>query len=90
MRDRVTITFHGVKNYVSLERALPFGFQTRRTISFQDFDRFEISPPEAKGFCRLRMKDGKALMLFRVGRRDDFAAVQRLEMITRKKVETIR
>ena len=90
LRDRITVTFHGLKNLVTVEHMFPFGIKTTRNISFQDFEQLEISAPQDKGFCGLRRRDGKVEKLFSIGKDDDFGAVKRLEMITRKKVETVR
>jgi hypothetical protein len=89
LSDKITVTFHGVKNLVGVERSFPFGWTIRDEIQFGEFERFELSRPEAKGFCRIRLKDGKVRNLLRLPREGDAAALEHLDQITRKKVEFV-
>lgn len=89
-RDRTVITLQAEKSRVLIERKLPLGLSSDTEVAFSDFECFEISPPSAGGFCRLRMKDGSTRKLLRVRTDEDFALMQRLPLITRKDVATVR
>ena len=89
LHDKVTVTFHGLKMVILVETALPFGITLKRTIPFQNFKHLEVSAPENQGVCRVRMNDGTEKLLFRIRKGDNFAPIQRLEMVVRKKVMTI-
>lgn len=89
LRDKITTTFHGGKALLIIEHVLPFGFTSRKEIRFSDIEQFEISRPQDKGFCQIRMKDGSVKTLFRIRGNDDFGVISRLDMITRHKIATI-
>jgi hypothetical protein len=86
-RDKITVTFHGVKNLVTVEKYLPLGLSMRDEIAFADFDAFEVSPREKQGFCRLRLKDGTVRRLLRIRTDEDFELMKRLPHITKKEVQ---
>ena len=89
LSDRITVTFSSAKFQVSIER-LWFGkIRTENLISFEEIEKFEISPPENRGLCRARLADGQVRVLFRMGKADDFSVIQRLGEITRKKTELV-
>jgi len=89
LRDKLTTTFHGTNHEVVVEHEFPLGLKQIRRHSYDDFTGIEISPPSEKGFCRLRLKKGGTVRLFRLDTSDDFTALDHLEMITHKKVETV-
>jgi hypothetical protein len=89
LADRQTVTFNAAKTHVAVER-LWFGkFKISNVIPFREIEKFEISPPENRGFCRIHLVDGQTQLLFKIGKTDDFAPVQHLEEITRKKTELV-
>ncbi len=89
-RDKTVITLQAEKSRVLIERKLPLGLSSDTEIAFSNFDCFEIAPPSAGGFCRLRMRDGSTRKLLRVRTDEDFSLMQRLPLITRKEVVTVR
>jgi hypothetical protein len=89
LSDRITVTFSSAKFQVSIE-CLWFGrIRSENLISFAEIEKFEVSPPENRGFCRIHFADGKTRLLFRIGKADDFSTIRRLEEITRKKTELV-
>jgi hypothetical protein len=89
LRDRFTTTFHGTQHEILVEHEFPLGLKRTHRHSYDDFTGIEVSPPSDKGLCRLRLKSGGTVMLFRFDSIDEFAALDHLEMITHKKVETL-
>lgn len=86
LRDRVTVTFNSPKATLDIERAYAFGIRSKNSITFKQIEQFEVSPAHAKGFCRIRLKEGGVRTLFTIGEDDDFAVLRRLDMTTRQKV----
>ncbi len=90
LRDRITITFHGVKHEIIHDRSLPFLKGERKVIPFDAFKHFELSEPHHKGFCRIRFrKEDKVFLLLRIQTDEEYRLFQHLDTITRKPVEII-
>ena len=89
LSDKKTVTFHGIKSRVIVERSFPFGQNLREEIPFERFDRFEIPDSGTKGFCRLRLRDGEKVDLIRLTSSDDIAPLEHLQEITHKRVERV-
>lgn len=89
LSDRLTLTFQGQQSLITLEHAFPFSWKYQEKIRFSDFECIQISPPDQKGFCQLRMSDGKKKMLFPLRSEEDFAIAKKLETVTRKKIEMV-
>ena len=87
--DKIVVTIHASRRQVSVERVFPFGKKRGWEIGFDAFERFEFSAPMDRGFCRVRLKNGKTRTLFRIGKRDDYEVLKHLDMITRKPVEVV-
>ena len=89
MAEKLTVTFDGAKHRVVVEELYPLDKKKTVQISFDDFTQFEVSPPLDYGCCRLRMKTGKAFLLFRLGAKDDYSSLRHLDTITRKHLEVV-
>lgn len=87
MRDIVTVTFHGIKSTVTIERTFPFGLSNTESIPFADIEKIVLSSPDSGGEVKLEMKDGKSVALFRARTNEEFQVARRLDVITRKKIE---
>lgn len=87
--DKIVVTIHASKRRVTVERVFPFGKKRGWGIDFDAFERFEFSAPMDRGFCRVRLKNGKTRELFRIGMRDDYEVLKHLDMITRKPLEIV-
>ncbi|MBN1867296.1 hypothetical protein JW916_08385 [Candidatus Sumerlaeota bacterium] len=89
LADKKTVTFHGAKNSVGIERRFPFGWTIGDAVEFGEFECFEISRPEARGFCRIRFKDGKTRHLLNLPRDGEMSGLEHLDQITHMKVEFV-
>ena len=89
LADKRVITFHGVNKSLGIEWILPFNVKLDREMPFTDIKEFVLSAPENKGFCAVRTKNGGMRRLLRVKTDREFGILERLDEITRKKVERI-
>ncbi|MFP4379953.1 MAG: hypothetical protein ACLFUS_05555 [Candidatus Sumerlaeia bacterium] len=89
LADKRIITFNGQKYEITIDHKIPGNLYPKTTISFRDFERFEISPPEHGGFCRIRFDENKTRMLFRVKKYENYDKIKQIGDITRKSTKEV-
>lgn len=84
--DRRTLTFHGQKHAVFVERSF-LGFQYRSEIPFEEIQAFELAAPLEGGYFRVRDCEGHSRKLLRVRTLEEFEVLRRLDLITKRPLE---